>query len=78
MSKHNDQPFKWNMAALAIIPISAVNATTATAQIDAIYAVADDPATDPQRAVALLRLANKCLDKLNARQKPVDDGSNPC
>lgn len=67
MNKARNAPFKWNIAALTIIPIGAIKAATATDQIDMLYAVADDPATDPDRASALARLAGKCMDKLRNR-----------
>lgn len=56
--------FHWNLAALAILPISAVFAPNKIAQIDAIYDVADDPATDRVRATALAAFAAKLLKKL--------------
>lgn len=60
----NDPPFIFNMAALAIIPISAATAKTATAQIDAIYNVADDPNTPVDQATALAKLAGRLMQRL--------------
>lgn len=58
------KPFTFNIAALAIVPISAVQAHTAADQIDAIWAVADDPSTPKDRAMALIRLVNKMSAKV--------------
>jgi hypothetical protein len=58
------KPFILNIAALAIVPVSAITARTAYDQIDAIYACADDPSTPRDRATALARLAAKLHAKL--------------
>jgi hypothetical protein len=62
------QPFILNIAALAIVPITAIKAKTAEEQVDAIWDMADDPATPRDRSIALLRLANKLHNRLNARK----------
>jgi hypothetical protein len=53
-----NRPFIFNLAALAIVPLTALQATTATDQIDALYACADDPETPLARASALAQLAS--------------------
>lgn len=58
------KPFTFNIAALSIVPISAVQARTAADQIDAIWEVADDPSTPKDRAMALIRLVNKMSAKV--------------
>jgi hypothetical protein len=58
------KPFSFNLAALGIVPISAIMAKTAEDQIDAIYEVADDPKTEYHRAARLARLAGKLMKKI--------------
>jgi hypothetical protein len=64
MKQH--KPFSLNAAALVIVPLSAIKATTAVAQIDAIWDAADDPATPVWRAQALAQLASKLYNKINS------------
>lgn len=58
------KPFHFNMASVGVVPILAFTAKTAEAQIDAIYNVADDPATPRDHATQLARLAGKMLKKI--------------
>jgi hypothetical protein len=61
------KPFLFNLAALAVVPMLATKASTAEAQVDMIYYVADDPATPKYRATQLAALAGKMLNKMNRR-----------
>lgn len=65
MMKHQP-PFRLNPAALIIIPISAIKASNAIDQIDAIWHAADHPSTPVWRAQALAKLASKLYTKLKA------------
>lgn len=59
------KPFIFNPAALAIVPVSAIRARSASDQIDALWNAADDPLTPKDRSLALIRLINKLTAKLN-------------
>lgn len=64
MSHITHKPFIFNIAALSIVPVAALKATTAEAQIDALYDVADAPNTAQATALPLLQLAKKLNAKL--------------
>lgn len=62
------KPFRFNFAAIAIVPISVIGAKTAEAQIDALYDAVDGGLTRA-KATPLLQLAAKMQRKLKAQQR---------
>lgn len=61
------KPFKFNMAALGVIPASVLKAKSANEQIDILYEIADDPKTSRDDAERLLNLIGKMNMKLKQR-----------
>jgi hypothetical protein len=61
----NNDPFIFLPQHLYDVPISIFMAKTATDQINALYNVADDPATPKGRATRLASLAGRMMAKLN-------------
>lgn len=60
-----NKPFRFNVAAMGIVPANIMKARTAEEQIDMLYAVADAPGTDRSHSEQLLRLISKINAKLN-------------
>ena len=61
-----NKPFMLAPQDVGIVPISFLLAQTATDQIDALYSVADDPATPKDRATRLAQMAANMLRQISA------------